>query len=198
MFHIGIDIDRDRPFPQPRGFRALEDLLRHLDRRLADLEEHRELLSQKLQLLATVAEQAILDPRIGEFAEGATRLRAIAEQSGSHRFRGLAAWATAICLFQRGAWDDLFIEASIARELGCTTSMPSALAAIAALHRDDEQRAEPYIRHVADAARRLSAANGDEAHWAWVQSLQLRRAGHDHDALKRLVTDEMRGGRLVV
>jgi DNA-binding CsgD family transcriptional regulator len=171
---------------------SLEDQLRCLDLRQADLEEHRELLSLELQLLAAAAEQAILDPRIGEFAEGAARVRVMAEQSGSHRLRGLAAWATAISLFQRGAWDDLFIEASNAHELEWTTSMPSALAALAALHRDDELRAEPYIKRVANSARRLDAANGDGACWVWVQSLQLRRAGHDHDALQRLVT----GGHL--
>jgi DNA-binding CsgD family transcriptional regulator len=169
---------------------SLEDRLRYLDRRLADLEEHRELLSLKVQLLAAVAEQAILDPQFGEFAEGAARVRAIAEQAGSQRFRGLAAWATAISLFQRGAWDDLFTEANTAHELGWTTSMPSALAALAALHRDDEPRAEPYIQRVADVVRRLGAANGGEAYLAWVQSLQLRRAGHDHDALVRLVSGE--------
>jgi DNA-binding CsgD family transcriptional regulator len=168
---------------------SLEDRLRYLDRRLTDLEGQRELLSLKLQNLAATAEQAILDPRFGEFADGAARVRAIAEQAGSHRFRALAAWATAICLFQRGAWDDLFTEANAAHELGWTTSMPSALAALAALHRDDEPRAEPYIQRVA-AGRRLGNANGGEAYWAWVQSLQLRRAGHDHDALKRLVTGE--------
>jgi DNA-binding CsgD family transcriptional regulator len=93
-------------------------------------------------------------------------------------------------MFQRGAWDDLFIEASTAHELGWTTSIPSALAALAALHRDDEQQAEHYIQRVADVVRRLGAANGGEASLAWVQSLQLRRAGHDHDALVRLVTGE--------
>ena len=169
---------------------SLEDRLRYLDRRLADLEEDRELLSLKVQLLAAVAEQAVLDPRFGDFADGAARVRAIAEQAGSHRFRGLAAWAAAISLFQRGAWDDLFAEADTAYELGWTTSMPSALAALAALHRDDEPGSEPYVQRVADAACRLSAANGGETYWAWVQSLQLRRAGHEHAALKRLVTGE--------
>jgi hypothetical protein len=137
---------------------SLEDRLRYLSRRLADLEEDRELLSLKLQLLAAVAEQAILNPQFGEVAEGAARVRAIAEQAGSHRFRGLAAWATAISLFRRGAWDDLFVEANTAHELGWTTSMPSALAALAALHRDDEPRAEPYIQRVAD--RRTARRHG--------------------------------------
>jgi DNA-binding CsgD family transcriptional regulator len=169
---------------------SLDDRLRYLDRRLANLEEDRELLSLKLQLLGAVAEQSILDPQFGEVAAGAAQVRAIAERAGSHHFKGLAAWATGISLFQRGGWDDLFTEANTAHEVGWTTSMPSALAALAALHRDDEPRAEPYIQRVADAARRLGTGSGGEAYLAWVQSLQLRRAGHDHDALKRLVTGE--------
>jgi DNA-binding CsgD family transcriptional regulator len=185
-----IPLPGDRPFPQPAEFVPLEERLQHLDRCVADLEEHREQLSLKLQRLAAGAEYAILAPRFDDLAERAARVRAIAEQTGSQRFKGLAAWATAICLFQRGAWDDLFIEASTAYELGWTTSMPSALAALAALHRDDELRAEPYIQRVADAARRLGPANGDEVYLAWVQSLQLRRAGRDHEALKWLVTGE--------
>jgi len=171
---------------------SVEDRLRCLDRRLAGLEGQRELLSQRLQLLAAAAEQAILDPRSGDFADGAARVRAIAEKAGSHHFRALAAWATAICLFQRGAWDDLFIEASTAHELGWTTSMPAALAALAALHRDDEPRAEPYIQRV--AARHPGTANGGRACWAWVRSLQLRRAGHDQEALEQLVTGESLAG----
>jgi DNA-binding CsgD family transcriptional regulator len=172
------------------GIMSLEDRLHYLDRRLAALEGDRELLSLKMQLLAAVAEQAVLDSRSGGFAEGAVRVRAIAEQASSHRFKGLAAWVTAICLFQHGAWDDLFTEADAACELGLTISMPAALAAIAALHRDDEPRAEHHIQRVCDAARRPGSAPDGESGWAWVQSLQLRRAGHDHEALKWLVTGE--------
>ena len=168
----------------------LEDRLRCLDRSVADLEECQEELNLKLRRLAAVAEYAILTPGFGDLAERAARVRAIADQTGGQRFKGLAAWATAICLFQSGAWDDLFIEASTAHEVDWTTSMPTALAALAALHRDDELRAGPYLQRVADAARRLGTANGGEAYWSWVQSLRLRRAGRDHDALQRLVTGE--------
>jgi DNA-binding CsgD family transcriptional regulator len=174
---------------EPLSF-SLEDRLRYLDRRVADLEERKEQLSLKLQRLAGAAERAILAPGFGDLAETVARVRTIAEQTGSHRLKGLAAWATAICLFHGGAWDDLLIEASTAHELRWTTSMPSALAALAALHRDDERWAGPYIKRVADSARRLGSANGGGAYSSWVQSLQLRRAGRDHDALRRLVTGE--------
>jgi DNA-binding NarL/FixJ family response regulator len=58
------------------------------------------------------------------------------------------------------------------------------------LHRDDEQRAEPYIRRVADTAERLGASYGSTVNWAQVESLLLQRAGRDREALERLVTGE--------
>jgi DNA-binding CsgD family transcriptional regulator len=167
-----------------------DDSLRYIDRALAALEGHRELLDQKLWLLGKRADKIATDLRFEEAAEAAVRVREIAERTGGRRYLGWAAFVNSICLFERGAWDDLPVEADTAHEAGWPSQGVAALAAIAALHRDDEPQAEPYVRRTADAASRLGTANGAESSWAWVLSLQLRRAGRDPEALERLMTGE--------
>jgi DNA-binding CsgD family transcriptional regulator len=84
----------------------------------------------------------------------------------------------------------LLAEADTVDELGWPSSGSSMMAAIALLHRDDEQRAEPCVRRVADTAGRLGLSYGSAINWAMVESLLLRRAGRDREALERLMTGE--------
>jgi hypothetical protein len=161
---------------------SLADQLRFLDRRLADLEANRDLLGQALHYLATAAEQALLDPH------AAAQARAIAAQATSRHFHGLTAWATAISLYQRGTWDQLYTQADTAATSGWATCLPAALAATSALHRDDEYRAQPYLQYITEAARHPATSHDAHPYQAWTQSLALRRAGRDHDALDCLLT----------
>ena len=128
--------------------------------------------------------------RFAECATEAARVRAIAERAGDRRYAGNAVLYSALCLFQDGRWDDLPAETDTVDELGWPSSIAATLTAIALLHRDDEQRADPYIRRVADTAERLGDSYGSTVNWAQVESLQLQRAGRDREALERLVTGE--------
>jgi DNA-binding CsgD family transcriptional regulator len=174
---------------------SFEEVLPMLDRGLAAVRGHPELLSLQLQLellrVATLGRAL----RLAECAEAAAQVRAFAERAGDRRRAGMGAYYSAICLFQFGHWDDLSAEADTVEELGWPSSGPAALAAIAALHRDDEARAEPYIRQVADTAERLGINYGSESNLAHVESLQLQRAGRDAEALERLVTGEQPAAR---
>jgi hypothetical protein len=169
---------------------SADESLLFIDRGLAALRRHPELLQLRLELqMSRVAELGRV-LRFAECAEAAVQLRTLAEQAGDRRHAGHAAHFSAVCLFQFGRWDDLPAEADTDDELGWPSSGAAALAAIAALHRDDEPRAEPYIRRVADTAERLGINMGSEANLAHVESLRLQRAGRDAEALERLVTGE--------
>ncbi len=169
---------------------VFDELLRYLDRGLLAVQGHPELLALQLDLQLfrlLVLSRAL---RYAECAEAAGQVRAIAERAGDRRHAGHAAHYTAVCLFQFGRWDDLLAEADTVDDFGWPSSSAAAHAAIAALHRDDEQRAGPYIRRVVGTAERLGQNYGSMVHWANVQSLQLQRAGRDREALERLVTGE--------
>jgi DNA-binding CsgD family transcriptional regulator len=169
---------------------VFDETLRYSERGLAAVQGHPELLA--LQLKLQVLQVAVLSRalRFGECATAAARVRALAERAGNRHCAGHAAHFGATCLFQFGRWDDLPAESDTADEFGWVSSGAAGLAAIALLHRDDEQRAEPYIRRVAETAERLGASYGSTVNWAQVESLQLQRAGRDRDALERLVTGE--------
>jgi DNA-binding CsgD family transcriptional regulator/tetratricopeptide (TPR) repeat protein len=186
-------------FTEPGNDTSYDDLLGFFDRALAALEGHPELLSLKLRLLLSRAEllYGLYRPdtkpdvrRWEDYSEALVPIRTLAERAGSRRAAAQVARVNAMCMYQRGAWDDLPVEADTAWDLGWPSTGPSMYAAIAALHRDDEALAEPYLRRVADAASREGTANGAESNWAQVQSLQLRRAGRDAEALQLLVAGE--------
>jgi DNA-binding CsgD family transcriptional regulator len=169
---------------------VFDETLRCSERGLAAVQGHPELLP--LQLKLQVLQVAVLSKalRFAECATAAARVRALAERVGNRHCAGLAAHYGAMCLFQFGRWDDLSAEADTVDDFDWVSSGAAALAAIALLHRDDEQRAEPYVRRVAGTAERLGASYGSTVNWAQVESLQLERAGRDADALERLVTGE--------
>ena len=176
--------------PRSDSRSVFDEMLRYYDRGVAAVQGHPELLALQLQLQL---QQTAALSRMLRFAECATesaRLREIAEQAGDRRYAGNAVLYSAVCLFQFGRWDDLPAESDTADEFGWPSSIAATLTAIALLHRDDEQRAEPYIRRVADTAERLGASYGSTVNWAQVESLRLQRAGRDRDALERLVTGE--------
>ncbi len=169
---------------------AFDETFRCSERGLAAVRGHPELLA--LQLKLQVLQLAVLSTalRFAECATEAARVRALAERAGNRHCAGHAAHFAAMCLFQFGRWDDLPAESDTVDEFGWVSSGTAGLAAIALLHRDDEQRAEPYIRRVAETAERLGASYGSTVNWAQVESLRLERAGRDRDALERLVTGE--------
>jgi DNA-binding CsgD family transcriptional regulator len=174
-YHPGTSIDEALPF---------------LDRGLAAVRGHPELLLLQLELQMSQVAKLGRALRFAECAEAAAQLRALAERAGDRRHAGQAALFSALCLFQFGRWDDLPAEADTVDELGWPSSGAAALAAIAALHRDDEPQAKPYIRRVTDTAERLGINHGSESNLAHVESLRLQRAGRDREALDRLVAGE--------
>jgi DNA-binding SARP family transcriptional activator/DNA-binding CsgD family transcriptional regulator len=169
---------------------SVDESLLFLDRGLAAVREHPELMQLRLELQVSRVAYLGRALRFAECAEAAAQLRALAERAGDRRHAGHAAHYSVVCLFQFGRWDDLPAEADTVDELGWPSSGAAALAAIAALHRDDEPRAERYIRRVADTAERLGINMGSETNLAQVESLRLQRAGRDTEALDRLVTGE--------
>jgi DNA-binding CsgD family transcriptional regulator len=174
---------------------SFDEALPVLDRGLAAVRGHPELLSQQLELQVFRVGVLARALRLEECAEAAAQVRALAERAGDRRHAGNAAYFSAVCLFQFGRWDDLPAEADTVDELGWPSSGPASLAAIAALHRDDEPGAEPYIRRVAGTAERLGINYGSATNLAHVESLQLQRAGRDAEALERLVTGEQPAAR---
>jgi DNA-binding CsgD family transcriptional regulator len=169
---------------------SVDEALLFLERGLAALRGHPELLQLQLELQMSQVAKLGRALRLAECAEAAGQLRALAERAGNRRYAGQAAPFSAFCLFQSGRWDDLFAEADTVDELGWPSSGAAALAAIAMMHRDDEPRAEPYLRRVADTAERLGINHGSESNLAQVESLRLQRAGRDAEALDRLMTGE--------
>ncbi len=169
---------------------SIDEPLSFLNRGLAAVRGHPELLYLQLELQMSQVAKLGQALRLAECAEAAAQLRALAERAGNRRYAGQAALFSALCLFQFGRWDDLFAEADTVDELGWPSSGASALAAIAILHRDDEARAEPYLQRVADTAERLGINHGSESNLAHVESLRLQRAGRDAEALDRLMIGE--------
>jgi DNA-binding CsgD family transcriptional regulator len=169
---------------------SIDEPLSFLNRGLAAVRGHPELLYLQLELQMSQVAKLGRALRLAECAEAAGQLRALAERAGNRRYAGQAALFSALCLFQFGRWDDLFAEADTVDELGWPSSGAAALAAIAMMHRDDEPRAEPYLQRVADTAERLGINHGSESNLAHVESLRLQRAGRDAEALNRLMTGE--------
>ncbi|SFR00119.1 regulatory protein, luxR family [Lentzea waywayandensis] len=161
-----------------------------LERGLWALEGHPDLLDLKLQLLHTRIGYLLIDLKFDEAAAEAAAVRTIADRAGSRRYAGDAATTSATCLFVTGMWDDLFVEADSVYELGCSHPRPAMLSALAALHREDEPLAGPYVQHVADAAKQMGPNWGAECMWATLESLLLERAGHQRQALARLMTGD--------
>ena len=169
---------------------VFDETLRCCDHALMALQGHPEWLSLQLEVQVLRVGALGRALRFAECAEAAARLRATAERAGDRRHAGHAVLYSAICLFQSGGWDDLPAEADTVDEFGWLSSGAAMQTAIALLHRDEEQRAEPYARRVASTAERLGMSYGSAANWAQVESLQLQRAGRDREALDRLVTGE--------